>query len=142
MFCCGSGCHPKKRVFHHHRPLPERGWIQFLLLGLLYEEPVHGYKLIEEMEDRGYVMPGRFRTGSIYTILNRMEKRGLLSSKQGKSESGRIRRIYTVTSLGRETLKRGLEHMLRRKKLLDELAEYYAKHFQDETPDSYERGEK
>jgi DNA-binding PadR family transcriptional regulator len=141
MFGCRSNCSPQ-RVIKHHRPLPERGWIQFLLLRLLYEKPMHGYQLIEEMEDRGFVRQGRFRTGSIYIILNRMEKHGLLSSKQERSQTGRKRRIYQVTSLGREALKRGLEHVLRRKVLLDELAAYYERHFLTEQPDRTERGER
>jgi DNA-binding PadR family transcriptional regulator len=134
--CDFESCdNPKKKSARHRRPLPERGWIQFLLLGLINEEPIHGYQLIDKMEDRGYVRTGRMRSGSIYTILNRMEKRGLLSSNQQRSNIGRPRRTYKITVSGRDALKRGLEHMLRRKKLLDELAEYYEKHFQDQAPD-------
>ena len=77
--------------------MPERGWIQFLILRFIYEKPTYGYQLIEDMESKGYVKPGRFKTGSIYTILNRMEHRGLLSSKKEKSEEGRIRRVYSIT---------------------------------------------
>lgn len=142
MFGCGGGCKPTRRFIHPHRPLPERGWIQFLLLGLLYESPMHGYQLMEEMEKRGYVRSGRFKTGSVYTILSRMERRGWLSSKKYFSEAGRQRRIYTVTSLGRDALKTGLEHMLRRKKLLDELEKYYERHFQNESQTDTKRGEK
>lgn len=119
--------HPRRRG--HHKPLPERGWIQFLLLLLVNEEPMHGYQLIETMEQRGYVQEGRFKTGSIYTILNRMEHRGVLTSRQEQSTAGRPRRIYTITREGADALKQGLEYMLRRKKFLDKLEEYYVKHF-------------
>jgi DNA-binding PadR family transcriptional regulator len=83
------------------------------------------------MESRGYVTPGRFRTGSIYTILNRMEQRGLLVSIQEKSEEGRSRRVYSTTQKGREILKTGLEGIIRRKKIMDELATFYDEHFKD-----------
>jgi PadR family transcriptional regulator PadR len=116
-----------------HRAFPERGWIQFLLLRLLYEEPMHGYQLIEELENRGYTRPGRFETGSIYTILKRMEMRGLLSSQETRSEAGRARRVYEVTEMGVEALKRGLEAVNRRKKLMDELASFYEEHFKGGT---------
>jgi DNA-binding PadR family transcriptional regulator len=112
---------------HHH--LPERGWVQFLLLLLINETPMHGYQLIEELEERGYVSHGRFKTGSVYTILNRMEAHGDLTSSIKQSEAGRERRVYSITKDGETRLKRGLEYMLKRKKFLDELEKYYLKHF-------------
>ncbi len=146
---CGKGDahHRRHRPRRPHRAFPERGWIQFLLLRLLDEEPMHGYQLMEELEDRGYVRSGRFETGSVYTILNRMEARGLLSSTKGTSEAGRVRRIYSITPAGRDALKRGLERIIRQKKVMDDLAEYYREHYQqeeqDRTPDDErnERGE-
>jgi len=78
-----------------------------------------------------------------------MEMRGLLSSSKGKSETGRMRRIYRVTKMGREALKRGLESIIRRKKMMDELADYYEEHFQTDadgdqssTPDTERREER
>ena len=121
--------HRKRR--RHPRALPERGWIQFLLLRMLHEAPMHGYQLIESMESRGYVQSGRFETGSIYTILNRMEKRGLLSSVKTSAETGRVRRVYSLNETGVEALKRGLEGVIQRKALMDELAEYYDQAFGD-----------
>ena len=124
--------HRRSRRRHpHHRSLPERGWIQFLLLRVLHERPMHGYQLIESMETRGYVQSGRFETGSIYTILNRMEKRGFLSSVKSAGETGRIRRIYSLTEAGEEALKRGLEGVIQRKTIMDELTEYYRQQFGD-----------
>jgi DNA-binding PadR family transcriptional regulator len=124
--------HRRTRRRHpHHRSLPERGWIQFLLLRVLHERPMHGYQLIESMETRGYVQSGRFETGSIYTILNRMEKRGFLSSVKSTGETGRIRRIYSLTEAGEEALKRGLEGVIQRKTIMDELTEYYRQQFGD-----------
>ena len=124
----------------HHRPrhgaFPERGWIQFLVLRTLYERPMHGYQLIEELESRGFVRPRRFATGSIYTILKRMEHRGLLSSEEGRSESGRLRKVYEVTPAGVEALKMGLRGVIRRKKVLDDLASFYREHFEDDDTDT------
>jgi len=118
-----------KRRRRHHGPHPERGWVQFLLLMLLNEEPKHGYQLAEELQTRGYVREGRFKTGSLYTILNRMENKEILTSKHEESEAGRPRRGYSITENGREHLKNGLQYMLRRKKFLDEMEEYYRLHF-------------
>ena len=118
-----------KRRRRHHGPHPERGWVQFLLLMLLNEEPKHGYQLAEELQTRGYVREGRFKPGSLYTILNRMENKEILTSKHEESEAGRPRRVYSITEDGREHLKNGLQYMLRRKKFLDEMEEYYRLHF-------------
>ena len=93
------------------------------------------------METREYVKPGRFRTGSVYTILNRMEHHGVVSSKQEKSEEGRTRRVYSITPKGTEILKRGLEGVIGRKKIMDELAAFYDEHFRN-TSSEEKRGER
>lgn len=96
---------------------------------------MHGYQLIDEMESRELVETGRFETGSIYTILNRMEKHGLLVSEKEEAESGRIRRVYSVTPKGVEALREGLLAVKKREKITEELVEYYEKTFAGtETP--------
>ena len=124
-----------KETRRHHGSHPERGWVQFLLLMLLNEEPKHGYQLAEELQTRGYVREGRFKTGSLYTILNRMEKKEILTSTHEESESGRPRRVYSITEDGRSHLKNGLQYMLHRKKFLDEIEEYYRLHFPEPAAD-------
>jgi DNA-binding PadR family transcriptional regulator len=91
---------------------------------------------MEELEDRRYVNSGRFETGSVYTILNRMEGRGLLLSENEKSVSGRVRRVYNLTPTGTDALKRGLERILRQKRVMDELSEYYVGRFGNGEEDS------
>ena len=127
-----------KKTQGHGGPHPERGFVQFLLLLLLNEEPMHGYQLAEELQSRGYVKQGRFKTGSLYTILNRMEKKGILNSTNMESETGRHRRVYNLTEDGKFHLQRGLQSMLRRKKFLNEMEEYYQRYF----PESDTNGEK
>ena len=96
---------------------------------------MHGYQLAEELQTRGYVREGRFKTGSLYTILNRMEKKGSLTSTHEESETGRPRRVYSITQEGKKYLKQGLQYMLRRKRFLDEMEEYYKKHFPEPDTD-------
>jgi DNA-binding PadR family transcriptional regulator len=123
------------RISKHHGPHPERGFVQFLLLLLLNEKPMHGYQLAEELQNRGLVREGRFKTGSLYTILNRMEHKGSLTSTHEESDSGRSRRVYSITENGRMHLKQGLQYMLHRKRFLDELEKYYKKHFPETDTD-------
>ena len=129
----------EERTRHHRGPHPERGYVQFLLLLLLNEEPMHGYQLAEELQTRGYVREGRFKTGSLYTILNRMENKGSLTSTHMESESGRPRRVYSITEDGKLHLKNGLQYMLRRKQFLDEMEQYYKRHFPDADTDGEQK---
>jgi DNA-binding PadR family transcriptional regulator len=96
---------------------------------------MHGYQLAEELQSKGYVREGRFKTGSLYTILNRMENKGSLTSTKQESDAGRPRRVYSITEEGRTHLKHGLQYMLRRKRFLDEMETYYHRHFLDAATD-------
>jgi PadR family transcriptional regulator PadR len=108
---------------------PERGWIQFLMLRILYEKPMHGYQLLEEIEEKSCGWH-RLEPGSIYTLLRRMEDKGLLESEWEKVEGGPDRRVYTLTKKGVEALATGLRSIVRRKLLFDDLANFYKKHFE------------
>lgn len=122
---CGSNnCH----CSHHY---PERGWIQFLLLRILYEKPMHGYQLLEEIEQRSCGLH-KLEPGSIYTLLRRMEEKGLLESEWERVEGGPDKRVYTVTKQGAEALRIGLKSIIKRQALFDDLAKFYRKHFAKE----------
>ena len=120
---CGCG---QDRCWHNY---PERGWIQFLMLRILYEKPSYGYQLMETLEEKSCGCH-RLETGSIYTILRRMEHRGLLESEWERAEtSGPERRVYRVTKMGTEALRSGLESIAKRKAMMDDLTEFYRKNF-------------
>jgi DNA-binding PadR family transcriptional regulator len=127
----GSSCDESQRCRHHMiRTNPERGWTQFLFLRLIHEKPMHGYQIMEELNERGFLKRDRLEAGSVYTILRRMEHHGLITSEWEEKTDGVDRRVYTVTPEGTEILKDGLEIMLQRKALLDDLASYYRQRFQ------------
>jgi len=109
---------------------PERGWIQFLLLRILYEKPMHGYQLLEEIEQRSGGFH-KLEPGSIYTLLRRMEERGMLESAWEKVEGGPDKRVYTVTKDGAEALKTGLKSIIKRQALFDDLARFYRERFEN-----------
>ena len=113
-------------------PLSEKGWIKFLLLRLLYDEPKHGYQLLNELVEKDYVLPEKLSVGSIYIILNRMDKYGFTTSETETSEEKRVRRTYTITEKGKGILKSGLETVLQRKATLEDLTDFYNTHFEDE----------
>jgi PadR family transcriptional regulator PadR len=121
----GCGC------WHEY---PERGWIQFLIMRVLYEKPMHGYQLLEEIESRSQGCH-RLEPGSIYTLLRRMEERGLLESKWEKVRGEPRRRVYRLTGKGVEALKSGLTSIVKRQKLFEDLVNFYRKKFENPVGD-------
>lgn len=106
-----------------------KGWLKFLLLRLLYEKPKHGYLLAHELKHRGLVNSEQLSVGSVYILLKRMEKYGLLTSKKETVE-GRERRVYKITEHGKEYLKQGLEAVFQRKKAMEDLTTFYDQTFE------------
>lgn len=126
---CGSDEPGSCQCGRRHHDFPERGWIQFLILRLIYERPAHGYHLMEELQRRDYVPPGRIESGSIYTILRRMEHRELLTSEWEKVEGGPDRRVYKITDEGVAVLRECLEEIIRRETMMQDLASFYRRTF-------------
>ena len=124
--------HKKDYKRYRRNRYPERRWIQFLILRMLYEKSMHGYQLMIEMEDRGFVLPRRLESGVVYTALRRMEGKGLLESMWEKIESGPDRRIYKVTESGSKVLQAGLETIVERNTLMKDLVTFYNKNFKKE----------
>ena len=79
-----------------------KGHLDLLLLSILANGPAHGYAVIESLRQRS---SGKFDLpeGTIYPALHRLEKQELLSS-DWTEESGRRKRIYKLTSKGRQAL--------------------------------------
>jgi PadR family transcriptional regulator, regulatory protein PadR len=80
-----------------------KGSAEMLVLTLLEGRPRHGYdigKLIEERSS-GQI---RFRIGSLYPILFRLEDRGLIAGRWMEKDGERRRRSYRLTPAGRKFL--------------------------------------
>jgi PadR family transcriptional regulator PadR len=108
------------------------GLIQLLVLRILHEKPSHGYQIMEELEkitSEEYIP----EPGAIYTMLRRMEERGMVTSEWEKKETGPDRRAYTLTAAGVRVLKEGLEMMKKRKRLMDSLLQFYDENFAEKT---------
>src|ERR1700738_2785016 len=79
-----------------------KGHVDLLLLAAVLPRPAHGYAVIEELRRRS---DGAFDLpeGTVYPALHRLQRSGLLAS-HWSDESGRRRRIYTVTTRGQAAL--------------------------------------
>lgn len=84
--------------------------LELATLGLLQQEPLHGYRLKQQLE---LFMSGCISVnyGSIYPLLKRLEERGAISVRGEAGEGGIGRKIYSITAQGRELwLQEMLEH--------------------------------
>jgi PadR family transcriptional regulator PadR len=85
-----------------------KGSTETLLLSLLSSEPMYGYQLVKEMDRRssGFF---RFKEGTLYPALHRLERDGLVTGSWESSPTGQSRRYYHITARGQRRLQSMLE---------------------------------
>jgi transcriptional regulator len=83
----------------------KKGAADLLVLALLAERDRHGYELAKQIERRsgGDLV---FHVASLYTLLYRLERRGLIHGRWVEKAGERRRRFYHLTAQGEETLER------------------------------------
>jgi len=86
----------------HQRELI-KGSTDHLLLVLVGQQKMYGYQIIKELDrkSQGYF---KFKEGTLYPALHRMEKSGLITGKWELSPTGRRRRYYHITAKGQKLL--------------------------------------
>ncbi|GCF95616.1 PadR family transcriptional regulator [Enterococcus florum] len=72
----------------------KRGSLVLAVLGS-FQRPYYGYALLQELKDKGMMV----EANTLYPLLRRLEKQGLLSSDWDTTES-RPRKYYTVSEMG------------------------------------------
>jgi len=75
------------------------GLIRLHVLHHAAEEPIFGLGMIEELARHGY----RISPGSLYPLLQSLERRGYLRSVEKRSGKS-LRRLYRATPAGRKAL--------------------------------------
>jgi transcriptional regulator len=80
-----------------------KGSSDSLLLSLLEQQPMYGYQVVKELEKRsqGYF---KFKEGTLYPALHRLEKSGLIAGDWQMLPNGRQRRYYHITPRGKAKL--------------------------------------
>ena len=76
-----------------------KGSSNSLLLCLLEQKPMYGYQIVKELSSKseGYF---KFKEGTLYPALHRLEKSGLITGKWEMLTNGRQRRYYHITDRG------------------------------------------
>lgn len=86
--------------------------LEAAILGLLYEEPQYGYQLEKTIEGWGMRNWTQIGFSSIYYVLKKLEKKELVESKLEKVEGKPSRKVFTITDLGRNTMKEKLTDLI------------------------------
>ena len=82
-----------------------QGTLDVLVLKALTSGELHGYGVVSWLRE---TTSGTFEIeeGALYTALHRMEKKGWLGSRWGKSENNRRAKFYKLTARGRNELEK------------------------------------
>ena len=80
------------------------------MLALLAKEPAHGYELVRRLDAVGIEGVGY---GTVYPLLTRMRRLGLVADEIAESPSGPPRKVYAVTEEGQRRLRAWLRQWAR-----------------------------
>ena len=83
---------------------------ELVVLGLVLEQPRHGYDLDRVIAERGIRQWAPLAFSSIYYVLGKLEERGLLVAESGAGS--RSRRIYRATEVGKAAAREATTAML------------------------------
>jgi poly-beta-hydroxybutyrate-responsive repressor len=93
------------------------------LLLLLAESSAHGYELIDRLRPFGFEMGD---PASVYKSLRQMEAEGLVTSSWELSSRGPARRVYALSSDGRDLLEAWAHTLESQRAILDVFLRRYA----------------
>lgn len=76
------------------------------ILGLVSEQPRHGYELEQVIEERGLRQWAEIGFSSIYFLLGKLQRKRLVEEVGPARGNARARKSFTVTATGRHALTR------------------------------------
>jgi len=82
-----------------------RGVLDLCLLAVMEEGPAYGYEMTKRLRARGLSIVGE---GSIYPLLGRLEREGLVETYRAASNGGPPRKYYRASREGLRVLAAGV----------------------------------
>jgi len=82
-----------------------RGALDLCLLAVIAEGPAYGYEMTKRLRGRGLSLVGE---GSIYPLLGRLEREGLVETYRAASNGGPPRKYYRPSEEGKRALEGGV----------------------------------
>ncbi|WP_043630822.1 PadR family transcriptional regulator [Nonomuraea candida] len=78
-----------------------KGTLEGLVLAILSDRPAYGYEITAWLRDQGF---SDIAEGTVYALLVRVERRGLVDVEKVPSDKGPPRKVYSLNAHGREYL--------------------------------------
>ncbi len=78
-----------------------KGILEGLVLSIVARGETYGYEILSVLENAGFEALGE---GTLYPVLTRLDKNGLIACRRAKSPLGPIRKYYSVTEKGQQEL--------------------------------------
>lgn len=85
-----------------------KGSTSIMILKIISEEDSYGYQITQVLFKRSNEFL-KLNEGTLYPILHSMEKEGYIKSYRKTSETGRERKYYQITALGKLQLSNQLD---------------------------------
>ncbi|GEN34741.1 PadR family transcriptional regulator [Aneurinibacillus danicus] len=85
-----------------------KGSIDILLLSIIEQQDIYGYKIIQHLRKKSNDAY-RMSQGTLYPALQRLEKKGWITSYWGEAETGARRKFYCITENGKKELDKKLK---------------------------------
>lgn len=100
------------------RVLPQlrRGALEYCVIALLRQQPRYGFDLVRSLGEVDGLLTSE---GTIYPLLSRLRRDGLVTTSWQESDSGPPRRYYALTEDGRTALRRFIEDWQRFRDAVD-----------------------
>jgi PadR family transcriptional regulator PadR len=91
-------------------PQLRRGALEYCVMALLGRRPSYGFDLVRELSVADGLLTSE---GTIYPLLSRLRRDGLVTSSWQESDAGPPRRYYALTTDGRLALERFVHDWVR-----------------------------
>lgn len=78
-----------------------KGILEGCVLAIIERGETYGYEILGELEKAGFSGLGE---GTVYPLIARLDKNGLINCRRAKSPLGPIRKYYTITDEGKTQL--------------------------------------
>ena len=78
-----------------------KGTLEGIVLAVLSERPAYGYEITAWLREQGF---SEIAEGTVYALLVRVERRGLVDVEKVPSDKGPPRKVYTLNATGRDEL--------------------------------------
>lgn len=78
-----------------------KGILEGCILAILSRETLYGYRVVERLNEEGFA---DIQESTVYPILNRLDKKGLIRFEKRPSDIGPPRKYYSLTAEGTQGL--------------------------------------